>query len=297
MTISVIVAAYQQATPLGWLLDCLSQQQIDDSFEVLVCDDGSGPEILNVVADAGRRCGFDMRYIWQPDAGFRLSRSRNNGIRCATGDVVVLLDADQLLERDFLALHAAAHSSPKRLVAGPVKRVPLPESVRAPSAMLSYVRGWDGPTAFPAAQHRWATSAHPWMSCIGANLSFPRRPEVAFDERFVGWGGEDRELSFRLSMLHGYAVVYEPRAVSYNLSPTGSDALRGDDDMVAKFLQNRVHFRALYPDADLSPAFDLVRRCFHDARTDRWYIDDEREQSADDVLAQMREWLQTRVTG
>ena len=113
--LSVIISVYQQPSSLSALLECLRKQTYDGAFEVLVCDDGSASGIIEVIRSFS---DLNLRYLWQPDEGYRLARSRNNGIRCASGDVLIFLDGDLLVGPEFLARHAARHNGRKRIVCG-----------------------------------------------------------------------------------------------------------------------------------------------------------------------------------
>jgi len=291
--ISVIVTVYDQPLTAGWLLSALKEQQCRDRFEVLICDDGSSSDMVGIVREASRGGALDVRYLWQPDGGFRASRSRNNGIRAAQGDLLVFVDGDVLIEEDFLARHAAAHSRPKRLVVGLVKRVPECR-IGDRASTLEAARSYQGPEAFPEAQAMWARSPYPWMSGVSANLSVPRGPEIRFDEQFVGWGGEDREFAYRLSACRGHDLVYDASAIVYHPgASTAAARLVTDSNRLAAFVRNRLHFRSLYPDADLSPAFDAIRYCALDPATDTWHFAPTPARSADAVLRQAEQWLQS----
>jgi glycosyltransferase involved in cell wall biosynthesis len=291
--ISVIVAVYNQVLTVGWLLSALKEQECEDPFEVVICDDGSSGELQAVVRDASRDGALDLRYVWQPDRGFRLSRSRNNAIREAQGDLLVFVDGDVLIERDLLARHAAAHVRPKQIVAGVMKRVPGCR-IGDRASTLEDLRRYDGPDAFPESQAMWARSPHPWMSCLSSNMSVPRAPEVRFDEQFVGWGGEDRELAFRLTARDGYELVYASSAVVYHPDATSGASLRGDANRLACYLRNRLHFRTLYPGADLSPAFEMVRYCALDPSTDTWRVVPASPRPADAVLHEVAQWVRAQ---
>lgn len=289
--ISIIVTVYDQALSGGWLLSALKEQQCRDRFEVLVCDDGSSCDMVGVVREAARNGALDLRYIWQPHTGFRAGRSRNNGIRAAQGDLLVFLDGDMLVDEDFVARHAAAHARPRRLVVGPLKRIPeCPISDRA--STLEYARGYRKADAFLDSQATWVGSKYSWMSCLSGNMSVPRGPEIRFDERFVGWGGEDRELAYRLSARHAYEVVYEPSAITYHPGTTTGERVMSDSSRIAAYLRNRLHFRSLYPDADLSPVFDSIRRLALDPVTDTWRVGPI-VRSPDAVLREAEQWLHT----
>jgi GT2 family glycosyltransferase len=262
----------------------------------LVCDDGSSCDMVGVVREAARDGALDVRYIWQPDRRFRASRSRNNGIRAAQGDLLVFVDGDVLIEEDFLARHAAAHRNPKQLVIGPMKRVPR-RRIDNCASTLEHARRYRGVDAFPEAQARWARSRYPWMSCLSGNMSVPRAPEIHFDERFVGWGGEDRELAYRLTACHGHEVVYEPSAIAYHPGMSTGAHVMSDSNGIAAFLRNRLHFRSLYPDADLSPALDVIRWCALDPATDTWHVEVTAARSPDVVLREAERWLQAHDAG
>src|SRR4030095_8322372 len=49
-----------------------------------------------------------LRHCWQEDAGFRVARSRNRAIAAASGDYVILLHRDMVLDPQFIADHRDA---------------------------------------------------------------------------------------------------------------------------------------------------------------------------------------------
>ncbi|WP_267875254.1 glycosyltransferase [Massilia sp. Dwa41.01b] len=57
------------------------------------------------MAELAARSPVPLRHVWQPDDGFRLAESRNNGILAATGDYIITLDGDCVPQRDFIAAH------------------------------------------------------------------------------------------------------------------------------------------------------------------------------------------------
>jgi glycosyltransferase involved in cell wall biosynthesis len=99
--VSVVIPLYQTEAYIGEALASVLAQTFTD-FEVIVIDDGSrdgGPETARACGD-GR-----VRVITQENRG--LAGARNSGIRHAGGELVALLDADDLWHPEKLARHVA----------------------------------------------------------------------------------------------------------------------------------------------------------------------------------------------
>src|SRR5437870_3933552 len=208
--VSLIISAYRQARELARTLPRFIAQRYNDPIEYLICDDGSG---LGTLACIRKWQGeANIRYLWQPDMGFRLARSRNNGLRCATGDIIVCVDADLLVGHDFVAKHVAAHQAFPSLVCGGRKRVFVRELDGLPiDSTLDNILEHPGLISCQRSddwfQMKYARTPTPWIACIGANFSFVRcQSPVFFDEKFEGWGCEDQEFACRLWKRHGSIV-------------------------------------------------------------------------------------------
>lgn len=95
--ISVIIPSYNYGHFLGSAVSSVLAQQ-GDGFrtEILVVDDGSKDNTASVA----QGFGAPVNYIYQENQG--LAGARNTGIRNATGDFIVFLDADDLLPPDYI---------------------------------------------------------------------------------------------------------------------------------------------------------------------------------------------------
>ena len=207
--VTALICTYNRAELLGLALESLSRQTLPrDQFEVVVVDDGSADETRNVVRTFEPR--LPIRYTYQRNAG--LASARNHGVWMARGEVLVLVDDDDVADPGLLEAHRDAH-----------RRFPDPRN-----GVLGYTR-LDAALARDPLMH--------FVTEVGCFLfSYPniRAGEVLDFSYF--WGGrssckrrfliergvfnpvfrfgcEDVELAFRLSR-HGFQVVYEPRAVS-----------------------------------------------------------------------------------
>lgn len=100
---SVVIPCFNQGPFLAECLDSLRAQTLPP-HEVIVVDDGSTDPYS--VRRMDELCVDGVRLVRQENRG--LSGARNSGIRAATGDWMVPLDADDCLTPDALATYARA---------------------------------------------------------------------------------------------------------------------------------------------------------------------------------------------
>ena len=98
MKFSIIIPTYNSAHLIYHALESVISQNYDD-YEIIIVDDGSSDNTNNVVEPYCSRA--NIRYIKQENAG--PGAARNNGIRNAKGEYIVLLDSDDLLYETCLA--------------------------------------------------------------------------------------------------------------------------------------------------------------------------------------------------
>jgi glycosyltransferase involved in cell wall biosynthesis len=297
-SISLIIAVYNQADCLPGLFSSIEAQEGDLSREVIVCDDGSQDETHACVQSWALNQHADVRYMWQPDQGFRLGRSRNNGIRGARGDLLVFIDGNSVLEPFFLRDHWQAHlCDGARLVYGGRRRVKFPASAsQATQAGQAAPRdGLQGPSDLEY-RRRWLETPYPWMACIGANLSLRRQHAVLFDETFEGWGSEDRDFAYRLwkaglamRVLDRLGLVQVVRGEPENWNP-----LIGGHHAIVAALKCKVHLYRKYSVDIMFPSLADVRLCHLDRRTNTWRLGRRRDDAEiPAILEEFAQWLES----
>ncbi|WP_246149917.1 glycosyltransferase family 2 protein [Arenimonas fontis] len=206
MKTSLIVTTYNWPRALGRVLDSIAgQTRLPD--EVIVADDGSGPDTAALLKARAARFPTALRHVWQEDQGFRAGRARNLAIAASRGDYLLLIDGDMVLHPDFVADHLA-FATPgcfvqgSRVLTGPTTGARLlADPELRPSPWL------------PGLDRRRNALRLPWL----ARRLFARRPRPpraiktcnqgwwredllrlnGFDERMQGWGREDMELAWR----------------------------------------------------------------------------------------------------
>lgn len=97
--VSIVIPTYNHARFVGDAIECALAQQYDD-FEVIVVDDGSTDETAAVLSAYEDR----IVHIHQQNAG--LSAARNHGLAVARGELILFLDADDLIPSGKLAAQA-----------------------------------------------------------------------------------------------------------------------------------------------------------------------------------------------
>lgn len=94
--ISVIIPAYQAEKYIAQAVDSVRRQEWDKEMEIIVIDDGSKDNTVGVAET------LDVQIIRKAQGG--AASARNAGLRVAKGDLILLLDADDMLTDG--ALHA-----------------------------------------------------------------------------------------------------------------------------------------------------------------------------------------------
>jgi glycosyltransferase involved in cell wall biosynthesis len=211
--IAVIVSTFERPGPLERCLASLAGQRgVEGRFEVVVTDDGSRDETLHLLAAAVGRMPFPYTFTTHAHDGFRLARCRNEGVAASTAPYLLFTDGDCILPPDHLAIHLRARR-PGRVIAGDCVRLDEAASARVDAASL---RTGQFPRRLPAGElgrlrlkglrakvyELCRASMRPRLS--GNNIGLWRSDYErvnGFDEQYVGWGFEDRDLQHRLERI------------------------------------------------------------------------------------------------
>lgn len=206
MPSTLIVTTYDWPAALDLTLKSIARQSVLPD-EVIVADDGSGPETARVVQRWRGKLQAPLTHLWQPHDGFQLARSRNRAIAAAKGEYLIIVDGDMVLHRHFIADHLSA-ARPSSFIQG-VRLLTEPAAaermLREGSLDLSF---------FSSGIRR---RRHAVRSLLLSRILFRRRVGQSairgcnqaywksdllrvngFNEAFMGWGREDNEIAARL---------------------------------------------------------------------------------------------------
>jgi GT2 family glycosyltransferase len=208
MRCCLIVSTYERPEALARVLASVARQtRLPD--EVMVADDGSGPEVARVIESfAARHPALTVRHVRQEHAGFRAGRIRNQAIARTNCEYVVLVDGDMVVHPQFVADHVRA-ARPGFWTQG--VRIPLDDPathqlIRSPRLPAAWARGIDlRRRAYvlhaPSLARPLGRAANAFVAVKACNQGFWRADLLranGFDEELVGWGSEDKELCARL---------------------------------------------------------------------------------------------------
>ncbi|WP_407377317.1 glycosyltransferase family 2 protein [Methanobrevibacter sp.] len=97
--VSVIIPVYNCGEYIGSTLKSVINQNFSD-YEIIVVDDGSTDNSLEVINSTLRECGIRYKVIHQQNGG--VSVARNHGIDVSSGEYLVFVDGDDLISPNHL---------------------------------------------------------------------------------------------------------------------------------------------------------------------------------------------------
>lgn len=258
---TVVGVLYNKAGEVRHFLESLRRQSYPGAYEVLLIDDRSPDDSVEVVEAFWRlrrdlpdtNPGMSVRVLRNP-ANVGNCGSRNRALAESDGEVVVVVDADCMLNRDFLSEHAAAYMYGDCDAAfGPMN---IETGERPPAGVRGLYEADPDQAELDAALQDPA-NPESFVNAITRNFSV-RRGVVAdrldgrlFDEAFAysarpdsGFGWEDVEMGWRLYAA-GARFKFLPGTASIHVShPPTSDAR----DKALRSLRNFRRLHDKHPD-------------------------------------------------
>jgi glycosyltransferase involved in cell wall biosynthesis len=117
---SVILSTYNQPRVLDLALHGYARQSTRD-FEILIGDDGSGPETAELIEKHAKELPVPLIHVWQPDAGFQKAKAVNRAVLRSRGEWLIFSDGDCIPSRTFVEEHLAAARPGTFVVGGHIR--------------------------------------------------------------------------------------------------------------------------------------------------------------------------------
>lgn len=212
--VSVVVSTYNNPDWLKkvlWGFNC----QIYKDFELIVADDGSGPETKEAISKMQREVSYSIKHVWQADEGFQKCRILNKAIHACETDYIIMTDGDCIPREDFVLVHNI-NKATGYFISGGYYMLPMniSEMITKEDIEKQYCFNihWLKEKGIPKTFKNNKLTANGFMSKLfntitptnaswnGHNSSAWKTDIVkvnGFDER-MQYGGEDREFGERL---------------------------------------------------------------------------------------------------
>ncbi|WP_343630801.1 glycosyltransferase family 2 protein [Roseateles sp.] len=218
LTASVVFTTYNQPEWLHKVLLGFATQTRSD-FELIVADDGSGPETRAVVESMRGSLRVEVQHLWQADEGFRKCAILNKALCAARAPYVIVTDGDCIPRADFVDTHLR-HRAPGRFLSGgyfklsmSLSRAIAPADITSGRCFeLAWLRAHGLPSDLrsrtrlgmgrfgAAVLDRVMQARTTWNGHNASGWMKDLRAVNGFDER-MGYGGEDVELGERLQRI------------------------------------------------------------------------------------------------
>jgi len=254
-TVSLCVSTYNSPQALKLCLESiLLQTKMPE--EILIGDDGSTNETKDLVELYKTKFTVPLIHVWQPDDGYRLAASRNNCFRIATGDYIIQIDGDLILEKRFVKDHLR-FAKPGTFICGSRSFM---TKENTDDIYQQGVLNWNLIRSNLVKSHN-AFRFYPlgllmyWFQrgfnqtkyVIGANMSFWKRDLFlvnGYNEDFKGWGKEDNELSVRLWYAGIKIRFLKHMGITYHLEHNSASTVNlTSNELLLKNTQAQKHFR------------------------------------------------------
>jgi glycosyltransferase involved in cell wall biosynthesis len=227
--ISIVTILSGKADQLKWVIQSYFKQTYSGEVEVIYINDCFGAEAEAVVAAEFERCGSQPHHpkisysILRNEQNLGNCESRNRGVAAATGDLIIIIDADCMLNADFITAHAEAHAYLDcEVVIGPYNI----ETNGVPPLEMMVELAQNASLVMESADLQDSLFLEGFLNCITRNFSIKKDAisENLFDLEFSyslapnsGFGWEDVEMGYRLYK-RGLSIKFTEDAYSVHIS-------------------------------------------------------------------------------
>jgi glycosyltransferase involved in cell wall biosynthesis len=254
--LSVVINTFNKAATLERVIDALSRQEgmAPSDFEVIVRDDGSTDDTPRRLQALAAR--WDGRLTWSSGRNAGVSQARNEAVRRARGDLVLLLGDDIVASPALLRRHLEAHARQPDGRWVVVGRVTWPPELEA-NPFLHWLDNGGPQFAYSRIPAGGEIPPRYFYAC---NASLPRATLLAqpFDPD-ITYGFEDVELGHRLHRL-GHRFLYDPEACGFHHHPRSFREFRARQFKVGQSLHAALRNHPDLSAAAPPPRFPTRRR-------------------------------------
>ena len=214
MNASVIISTYNSPDWLEKVLWGYTMQDHDD-FEIIIADDGSGPDTQGLINSFQKATNLRIQHVWHEDKGYRRQTILNRAILSAKTDYIIFTDGDCIPRKDFISTHLQ-HAEKGFFLSGGYCKLEMELSKKITEDDIKSQRCFNlnwlksyGPVGFSQSRKLYVkgnlanfldfiTTAKPtFNNCNSSAWKDDILAVNGYDERML-YGGSDREIGERL---------------------------------------------------------------------------------------------------
>jgi glycosyltransferase involved in cell wall biosynthesis len=246
---AVVIAVYNHADFLEKVFHSL-RNQTEQNFEIIVADDGSGDEIPAMISRYDGTFRWPIRHVRHDDNGFRKTVIVNRAVTEAKAGYCIFIDGDCILHHRFVEFHLR-RGKPGTVLSG--RRVmmnrELSDQVTLEDIASRRIENWGywwgkcnragyrHGFFIPGMYHLKNLFKRKKHDILGSNFSVFKKDFLlinGYDERIIGRGMEDDNLSIRFSMAGIPVKTVSFEALQYHLHHS-ADPIPHDGKSYAMF--------------------------------------------------------------
>lgn len=207
MRTTLLIITYNWPEALKLVLYSVKHQKVMPD-EIVIGDDGSTDATRQVIQRFAAKIPVPIVHVWQEDKGFRRTVILNKAIAKSTGDYIIQIDGDVILDSNFVKDHIEV-AQRGCFVCG--SRVKLSQKITAKilKKMKVNLKLWNMPFSYVSNSFR----SHIFRRILafryarrvehlrGCNMAYWKDDCIkvnGYDENLLQWGHEDAEFAYRL---------------------------------------------------------------------------------------------------
>lgn len=250
--ISLIITTYNWPEALLLVLESISLQTILPN-EVIIADDGSTEETRSQVNSFNSDSKLNIIYSRQDDIGFRAARSRNLAILKSSGEYIILIDGDSILDKNFVRDHILASEQgffvqgTRVLLSKKQTRKAL-EDIKIEFPFFSTVfKNRKNSIRSNFLSYVFSNKKNNLKGIKTCNMSFYRKDCIeinGFNNSFEGWGREDSEFAVRMINNGINRKNVRFKAIQFHLwhNENARISLKRNDELLQYAIDNRIQW-------------------------------------------------------
>jgi len=250
MKVSLIITTFNRFDALELVLNSIEFQTILP-HEIIIADDGSNINTVKKLDNFIKSSELNIIHSWQENLGFRLARSRNKAINISSGEYIIVVDGDMILDPNFISDHIS-HARRHQYIQG--SRVLLTESktsqvINNKDIFINfYSRGIlnrKNAIRSKLLSKIFSKKSNSMTGIRGCNMGFFKtdcEKINGFNNKFEGWGREDSEFVVRFLNAGFIKKHLKFSAVQYHLwhGHESEKSLPENDEILAEAINNNL---------------------------------------------------------